>query len=99
MPACLDDVIGDSDGRPTPLVVGPLDVDADAGGGSLLGLKDADLVVSELDIGDRGIEGREALADAGKDVVDRGREYYDKGRKLAEEAGGLLERGRKMVAG
>jgi len=44
-------------------------------------------------------EGREALADAGKEVVDRGREYYDKGRKLAEEAGGPLERGRKMVAG
>jgi gas vesicle protein len=44
-------------------------------------------------------EGREALADAGKDVVDRGREYYEKGRKLAEEAGGLLERGRKVVAG
>ena len=44
-------------------------------------------------------EGRETLADAGKEIVDRGRDYYDKGRKLAEEAGGLLERGRKLVAG
>ena len=44
-------------------------------------------------------EGREALADTGKDILERGREVYDKGRKIAEEAGGLLERGRKLVAG
>ena len=43
--------------------------------------------------------GREALADAGHEVLDKGREYYDKGRKIAEEAGELLERGRKLVAG
>jgi gas vesicle protein len=42
--------------------------------------------------------GRETLADAGKDVLDRGREYYDKGRKIAEEAGELIERGRKKLA-
>ena len=44
-------------------------------------------------------EGREALADAGKEVMDRGRDMYDKGRKFAEEAGDLLDRGRKLVAG
>jgi gas vesicle protein len=47
----------------------------------------------------RADEGREALTDAGKDVLDRGRDYYEKGRKLAEEAGELVERGRKLVAG
>ena len=44
-------------------------------------------------------EGREALADTGKELMDRGRDYYEKGRKIAEEAGELLERGRKMVTG
>jgi len=43
--------------------------------------------------------GREALAEAGKEIADRGKEYYDKGRQLAEEAGELLERGRKIVTG
>ncbi len=42
-------------------------------------------------------EGREALADAGKDILDRGREVYDKGRKIAEEAGELFDRGRRLV--
>ncbi|MFB3777960.1 MAG: YtxH domain-containing protein [Bryobacteraceae bacterium] len=37
-------------------------------------------------------EGREALVDAGRDLRDRGREF-------AEEAGELLERGRRLVAG
>jgi gas vesicle protein len=46
----------------------------------------------------RAEEGREALAETGKDVLDRGREYYDKGRKIAEEAGELFERGRKKLA-
>ncbi len=44
-------------------------------------------------------EGRDALADAGKEILDRGREYYEKGRKIAEEAGEVLERGRKLVKG
>jgi gas vesicle protein len=44
-------------------------------------------------------EGKEALADTGKDILERGRDYYEKGRKIAEEAGGLLERGRKLVTG
>jgi len=44
-------------------------------------------------------EGREALADTGKELLEKGKEYYEKGRQLAEEAGELLERGRKFVAG
>ena len=44
-------------------------------------------------------EGREALGDAGKDILERGREVYDKDRKIAEEAGDFLERGRKLVTG
>ncbi|HSB16314.1 MAG TPA: YtxH domain-containing protein [Bryobacteraceae bacterium] len=44
-------------------------------------------------------ESRDALADAGKELLDRGREYYEKGRKIAEEAGEVFERGRKLVKG
>lgn len=44
-------------------------------------------------------EGRDALLDAGKEVVERGREYYEKGKKVAEEADELFERGRKLVRG
>jgi len=44
-------------------------------------------------------EGREALADAGREILDKGREYYEKGRKLAEEAGEMFDRGRKLVKG
>ena len=44
-------------------------------------------------------EGREALADTGKEFVDKGRDLYDKGRKLADEAADMLERGRKLVEG
>jgi gas vesicle protein len=44
-------------------------------------------------------EGRDALADAGRDIADKGREYYERGRKLAEEAGEMFEKGRKLVKG
>jgi gas vesicle protein len=44
-------------------------------------------------------EGREALADTGKEIVDKGRDLYDKGRKLADEAADMFERGRKLVEG
>jgi len=50
-------------------------------------------------IGKKAEEGRDVLADAGKDLADLGREYYDKGRKLAEEAGDMFDRGRKLVRG
>ena len=44
-------------------------------------------------------EGRETLDDAGKEIMDRGRDYYKKGLKIADEAGDLLERGKKLVTG
>ena len=44
-------------------------------------------------------QGREALSDAGKEILDRGREYYERGRQFAEQAGDLVERGRKLVGG
>ena len=44
-------------------------------------------------------EGREALADSGKDLMDRGRELFEKGKAMADEAADLFERGRKMVEG
>ena len=44
-------------------------------------------------------EGREVISDTGKEIVDRGRDYYEKGRKIAEDAGDLIERGRKLVVG
>ncbi len=43
-------------------------------------------------------EGRDALADAGKEILERGKEYYEKGRKIAEEAAEVLERGKKLVS-
>ena len=44
-------------------------------------------------------EGREALADSGKEVLDRGKELFDRGRELADEAADIFERGRKLVRG
>lgn len=44
-------------------------------------------------------EGREAVTDAGKEILDRGRDYYDRGRKIAGEAGEFLERSRKTITG
>ena len=42
-------------------------------------------------------QGREALADSGRDMLERGREMYERGRKLADEAAEMFERGRKIV--
>ncbi len=50
-------------------------------------------------LGKKAEKGRDALADAGKDLIDRSRDYYEKGRKLAEEAGEVFDRGRKRVLG
>ncbi|HWB96710.1 MAG TPA: YtxH domain-containing protein [Bryobacteraceae bacterium] len=44
-------------------------------------------------------EGKEAVADAGKDVFAAGQEMYEKGRHLVEDAADLFERGRKLVRG
>ena len=50
-------------------------------------------------LGKKAEEGREALADTGKDVLDKGREFYDKGKQIADDAAELFERGRKLVRG
>jgi gas vesicle protein len=44
-------------------------------------------------------QGREAIADSGKEVLDRGRELYERGREFADEAAELFERGKKAVRG
>jgi gas vesicle protein len=48
-------------------------------------------------LGDKAKEGRDALADSGRDMMERGRELYDRGRKMADEAAEMLDRGRKIV--
>lgn len=44
-------------------------------------------------------QGRQALADQGRDLYERTREMYERGRKLADEAAEMFERGRKLVEG
>jgi len=44
-------------------------------------------------------ESREVLAEAGEEILNRGREFVERGRHVAEEAGDLLERGRKLAGG
>lgn len=44
-------------------------------------------------------QGRQALADQGRDLYERGREMFERGRKLADEAAEMFERGRKLVEG
>ena len=44
-------------------------------------------------------QGRQALADQGRDLYERGKDMYDRGRKLADEAADMFERGRKLVEG
>jgi gas vesicle protein len=50
-------------------------------------------------IADKTEQGREAVAETGKEAVDRGKEMVDKGRQLVEDAVELFERGRKLVRG
>lgn len=54
-------------------------------------------------IGKRARKGRQALEDAGEDLMDRGRDLYEKGREMAEEvadeATELIDRGRRMFEG
>ena len=42
-------------------------------------------------------QGREAVADAGRDILDKGRDLYEKGRRVADDAAELFERGRRLV--
>lgn len=44
-------------------------------------------------------QGRQALADQGRDLFERGKDMYDRGRKLADEAADMFERGKKLVEG
>ena len=44
-------------------------------------------------------QGREVVADAGRDMLDKGRELYEKGRRVADDAAELFERGRRLVEG
>lgn len=44
-------------------------------------------------------QGREAVADAGRDILDKGRDLYEKGRRVADDAAELFERGRRLVEG
>jgi gas vesicle protein len=48
-------------------------------------------------IGKKARHSREAVADAGRDLIDKGRELYEKGRKVADDAAELFERGRRIV--
>jgi len=50
-------------------------------------------------ISDKTQQGKEAIADTGKDIADAGREMFERGRKLVEDAAELFERGRKLVRG
>jgi gas vesicle protein len=44
-------------------------------------------------------EGKEAVAETGKDLMEAGREIFEHGRQLVEDAADLFERGRKLVRG
>ena len=44
-------------------------------------------------------QGRQVLADQGRDLYERGKEMYERGRKLADDAADMFERGRKLVEG
>lgn len=44
-------------------------------------------------------EGREVLADTGRDWMDKGRDLYQKGLRVADEAAEMIERGRRIVEG
>jgi len=50
-------------------------------------------------LADKTQQGREAVAETGKEAVDRGKDMVDKGRQLVDDAVDLFERGRKLVRG
>jgi gas vesicle protein len=50
-------------------------------------------------ITDKTQQGRDAVAETGKDVYERSKDIIDKGRQLVEDAADLFERGRKLVRG
>ena len=44
-------------------------------------------------------DGREALAESGREFMDKGRELYEKGRRLVDDAAEMFDQGRKIVGG
>jgi gas vesicle protein len=48
-------------------------------------------------LGKQARKGREALAEAGEDLLDKGRDLYEKGRRVADDAAEVFERGRRLV--
>jgi gas vesicle protein len=50
-------------------------------------------------IADKAQQGKEAVAETGKEAYDRSKEMIDKGRQLVEDAADLFDRGRKLVRG
>ena len=44
-------------------------------------------------------DGRETLAESGRDFMERGRELYEKGRRLVDDAADMFDQGRKIVGG
>ena len=44
-------------------------------------------------------EGKDVLAESGRDIADLGREYFEKGRQIADEAAEIFDRGRRLVQG
>ena len=48
-------------------------------------------------IGSKTREGRDKLAERGRELMDQGRELFDRGREIADEAADMFERGRRLV--
>lgn len=44
-------------------------------------------------------DGRDVLADRGRELADKGRDLYEKGRRVAEDAAEMVERGRRIIEG
>ena len=42
-------------------------------------------------------EGRDRMADHGRDLLDKGTDFYRKGRDVAEDAAEMFDRGRSLV--
>jgi gas vesicle protein len=50
-------------------------------------------------ISEKTAEGRDRIADKGRELMDRGRDLYDRGRRIADEAADVFDRGRRLVQG
>lgn len=46
----------------------------------------------------RAVEGRSALMRGGREAYEHGRELYERGKELADEASGVVERGKEAVS-